>query len=119
MDELLICAGSNLIPYENPDTISERMVDMIREIRYLLPNTKLYVQSILPKVKDEFNAGILKINKRLYNSQGNLNFTLLPNKKFFDSEWKTNFDLFSKDKIHLNFKGVGKLASTYMFRHEQ
>ena len=117
----MICAGTNHIPenpYQSPFEIADKILDMIRETRHLMPDTKIYLQSILPKFDDSYTTGIARINSHLAQQQKRLDFTLLPNWKFFKNQ-KMNTELFSKDRLHLNFKGVRTLAINYMFRHDQ
>ena len=119
IEELLLCVGTNHInerKTESPDTILAKLIEMIKQIKQSAPNTRLYVTGILPKFSDAFTTGINHINDNLFNLQKIYGFKFISTRKFFKDECMDT-SLFSKrDLIHLNYRGVAKLATSFMFR---
>lgn len=119
VEELLLCVGTNHITADNPEppeVVTDKLCRMIKEIRCNMPETKLYVTGILPKWNDRFTPGISFINDNLFKLQSTCGFKYISTRKFL-KEGEIDTSLFSKrDMVHLNFKGVAKLATSFMFR---
>ena len=118
IEELLVCVGTNHISKENPEspeTVVEKLLGMISQIRLNMPNTKLYVTGLLPKFHDGFNPGIQYINDQLFFRQHMMNFKLISTRKFFKDDLM-DINMYGRDRLHLNYKGVAKLATSFMFR---
>lgn len=124
IQELLVHVGTNHVPYESPDVVFGQLMEMIKFLTDTMPDTKLYISSILPKgmkSDPDYNMlpGILNINSRLYHMQNQSGFTLISHNSFYMGSRAFDTSLLSRnDVIHLNRKGQGRLARDFMFRHE-
>jgi len=110
-EKVFIMIGTNDLAYgKSVDYINKNYTKIIDTIKAQSPNTKIYIQSILP-VDDVIhttrpNKNIIEINKHLQqlSKDKNLNYIdLTP--IFTDVNGKLNKEEFSIDGLHLNGKG--------------
>ena len=112
---LFICCGSNHIPEQCPETVSRKLLSMVKEVKENLPNTNIFVNSILPKIDETYSPGMQSINKQLLWKCKKLGVDLVYNKQFWLGEL-FNYNLLARDKIHLSKKGVATLGSNIKYR---
>ena len=119
MEEILLCVGTNHIRKKNsedPDAVIAKLMGMVEQIRWNAPNTRVYLTGILPKFNDSFTPTINHINDSLFNLQNTYGFKYISTRKFF-KDGCMDTSLFTKrDQVHLNYRGVAKLATSFMFR---
>ena len=109
ISKLVLCVGTNHIPEESPDLVANNLLSLINEIRTHMPDTKLLVSSILPKINKNFLRGIDYINYVLSQQSKTLGFRLINNSQFC-TDGQFDNTLFSNDMLHLSRKGVIQLG---------
>ena len=117
---LILNVGSNHVPYESPISISKQIISFCKEIRAVMPNTRLLFSGILPKLDDNLTPAINHANYRISRSSKENGYKVIIHKKFFLDDGSINYDLLSKnDFIHPNRHGVAVYGSTlkYFFYH--
>ena len=97
---LFICCGTNHIPEQAPEVVTRKLVDMLKEVKKNLPETQIFLNSILPKFDEQYSPGIMEINKELNRKCRKLGVDLVYNKQFWEGGI-VNFSLLVRDKIHL------------------
>ena len=112
---LVLHMGTNCIPKDTTDVVASKLLHVIKEIRLHMPETKLYVSAILPKITKDYNPGINAINLQLYRESIKMGFFLIQHPQFSQNSI-LSLDLFvsrevlNKRPLHLNHRGVATLA---------
>lgn len=107
---LFVMAGINDLHRSNAEMVERRCDEFFYEIKKMLPDTKIYIQSILPvnAEKEKFyssNSEIIKSNgclKKLSDKYGFVYIDLYDN--FVDENGRLD-DSLSSDGVHINKKG--------------
>ena len=109
---LILCTGTNHIPDESTHAINHKVKMLLEYTKALLPNTKIFLNSILPKYEETFSPGILELNKFLFVTCKKVGVDFIYNKQFWTGNGHNiNFSLLAKDKLHLSKKGVATMGS--------
>ena len=87
-----------------------------------MPNTKLMVNSILPRFdplgKQEYYAGIQMINNRLFEEARKVGYRLIFNKQFYeydDPNHQIKLSHFKNDGVHLSRQGIIQMAKNIKY----
>ena len=115
MKRLIICTGTNHIPKEDPATVSEKIINMVRNAKINMPDTKIFVSGILPKYGNSYAPGINYINRKINAASKIYKFDFIYNLQFQENG-KQNTYFFAQDKLHLSKKGVARLAMNFKYR---
>ena len=107
---IIVHVGTNLIPVYHVNSVANIIIDCMRGIKKLSPNSKIAWSSILPKFSDSVLGAINMINYRVFMG-GQIGpkrvrfgaFNHLP--EFMNSRGRVNPRYFMKDGIHLSVKG--------------
>jgi lysophospholipase L1-like esterase len=103
--KIFLMIGINDIGRGYPmDSIYSNYVKIIQSIKLLSPETRIYVQSVLP-CRQLLNNNIIELNKRLNNYCLNTGLTYIDLYSKFVSEQKLNPKYDSGDNVHLNGDG--------------
>jgi lysophospholipase L1-like esterase len=110
--KIFIELGINDILTEIPiDTISQNYLLLVRTIKATCPNTKIFVQNILPTIRNtrfyhrEPIPIIIQVNKRLENICKDENITYIDLYSHFMLNNKINLSYYYEDGLHLSGKG--------------
>ncbi|PQJ79106.1 GDSL-type esterase/lipase family protein [Polaribacter porphyrae] len=94
--------------FHNPDTVEkihENILKIIDEINTKSPNTKIFVQTVLPTTTENLIPKIKDLNAALENSSFEKSYTFINlYQRFVLLNGKMNMN-FSTDGVHLNEKG--------------
>ena len=128
-NQIVVHSGSNSIPSKKPKIVADELIKLAREVKLNMPNSKLYISAIIPKIDEKFLPGIDEINHRLYAASSKLNFDFIQHPQFvFNSEIDHTMFSFreqqpdwTKGMVHLSRKGVAQLATNikYMIKTKQ
>lgn len=95
---------SPIVP--SPEYVGKNIIKITQIISNFSPNTKIYVQTILPIHKENFRGSINKVNNIIRKSRGKFQVVDL-HSIFVNSKGLMNEEL-TTDGIHLNEKGYEK-----------
>ena len=98
--------GSPSIP--SPEYIGNNINNIVEFIKGNCPETKIYVQTILPIEKEIFIESIKKVNKIIKSNQINEKYEVIDLYSLFANENGLMINELSTDGIHLNEKGYQK-----------
>ena len=98
--------GSPSIP--SPKYIGNNINNIVEFIKGNCPETKIYVQTILPIEKEIFIESIKKVNKIIKSNQINEKYEVIDLYSLFANENGLMIKELSTDGIHLNEKGYQK-----------
>ena len=98
--------GSPSIP--SPEYIANNINNIVEFIKGNCPETKIYVQTILPVEKEIFIESIKKVNKIIKSNQINEKYEVIDLYSLFANENGLMIKELSTDGIHLNEKGYQK-----------
>lgn len=98
--------GSPSIP--PPEYIGNNINNIVEFIKGNCPETKIYVQTILPIEKEIFIESIKKVNKIIKSNQINEKYEVIDLYSLFANENGLMIKELSTDGIHLNEKGYQK-----------
>ena len=112
---LVLHVGSNCIPSDLPLSVTAQILDLVDQITVQMPNTKLLVSAILPKINAGYNPGINQINTELCNASLTGNFAVVQHKHFsrdglINFGYYVNREVENEKPIHLNYGGVARLG---------
>ena len=119
-DQVIISIGVNDIRYcrGKVQHLKDSYIDLIHKLKYLYPNVKVFVRSILPvKILNEFTAqNVLKFNKLLLHiCRTERCYYVDVFNTFLDSSGRDRNSLLYKDNVHLKQNGISILARKYIF----
>ena len=104
--QITIHGGSNLVPEETPMEVAFQIIDLLSEVKVLMPNSDVYFSAILPKCNDLFSPGINEINSLVYSACNALGIKFIQHSRF-SSHGRMNESYYTlADLIHLNRRGV-------------
>ena len=87
---------------------------MVNEMKIKMPNTKIFVSDILPKMGTIFNNGLQRLNNKLYYASKNMGFKVINHFQFcVDGKIVDNF--YARDQIHLSRGGVARLGCNFKY----
>ena len=92
----------------SPKFVAKNILKITKQLTKALPNTKIYVRTVLPTRRDYLQSDILEVNSfiRKYEKKGF--FTLVDlYSQFVDKDGKMNEEL-TRDGVHLNDAGYAK-----------
>ena len=114
VNRVLIHTGTNSVPHDSPQKISDELISLAREIKAHMPSTKCFISAILPKTHHTMLPGINIINRRVCDASNNLDFKFVQHRSFCH---RGRFDdrLFASDFIHLSHFGVRRLGNDIKF----
>ena len=112
---LILCTGTNHIPSEKPSEIATQLVNLVRDAKLNLPDTQVFVSAILPKYGKSCANGNNFINRKLFEASKFYNFDLIFNLQFQVNGFQ-NDSLYAMDGLHLNKRGVARLAMNFKYR---
>ena len=112
---LIICTGTNLIPKQKPVFVLKELITLIEDVRFNMPDTQIFISSILPKHGTTYASGINYVNRKLNEASKFYNFDFIFNLQF-QSEGKQNSTMFAQDQLHLSKRGVAQLAMNFKYR---
>ena len=98
--KIVIHVGGNNILNDNPKTLTEKIVDMLKEVRKIMPTTKIFYSAIIPRWNNNYLPGINWINSniRAFCAENRIRF--VPHYQFHESKYNINFKLLRKDGVH-------------------
>ena len=107
-DYFIIHCGTNDLATQNPYIISQNIINISQQINNKLPNTKVYISSLI-KIEDKpfLNPKIDFVNDLLIKESDSKGYKFINN---------SNIDVndLNGSKLHLNKKGTSKLASNFI-----
>jgi lysophospholipase L1-like esterase len=105
-DKIFIQIGINdLASHMSSSDISRTYQIIIDSIRKASPQTRIYIQSILPTKAYVKNDSVIKLNEKILKLAGDNSLTFIDlYNRFLDQDHSLNMDL-SYDGVHLNGKG--------------
>ena len=109
INKLVIHLMTNNIPNEAPEDIARQMVDFIDEIKSNMPETKLFISSVLPKCHWTWLEGINCLNKIIWDACISRNVYVIQHLNFAN-RGRIIIDLFCDDKLHLSHLGVKQMG---------
>ena len=112
---LILCTGTNHIPEEKPIEVCTKLLNLIIDAKRNMPGTQIFVSAVLPKYGNCYARGINFLNKMLFNASKLHNFDLVYNLQF-QVDGVQNKTLFANDELHLNRRGVARLAMNFKYR---
>ena len=112
---LILCTGTNHIPHEKPIEVGTKLVNLILDVKRNMPDTQIFISTILPKYGNCYAKGINFVNKMLFDASKVHNFDLVFNFQFHVGGVQ-NDSLFAQDQLHLNRRGVARLAMNFKYR---
>ena len=56
--KIVIHVGGNNILNDNPETLTEKIIAMLKEVRKVMPTTKIFYSAILPRWNNNYLSGI-------------------------------------------------------------
>ena len=98
--------GSPSIP--SPEYIGKNINNIVEFIKDSSPETKIYVQTILPIEKEIFKESIKKVNQIIKSNELNKKYEVIDLYSLFANENGLMIKELSTDGIHLNEKGYQK-----------
>lgn len=111
--ELFLHTGSNHIPRQDPMSVAHELLEVIDRVQVMMPQTKIYMSAILPKVSISFNRGIDTINRHLCNVSKMNGFEFVEHGAFC-SRGIVNTRLFAFDRIHPSVLGSKQLTNDFI-----
>ena len=113
---IILHAGTNDIPAEDPETVFSKLMHLVEDIKLRMPDSKLFVSAILPKISPAFNDGINHINFRLFEASQVMGFDFIQHNAFcqnsiFAENLYSRHELEKGRPTHLSFKGVAVFAT--------
>ena len=104
-DEIILHIGTNNLSTDEPRQLGEKIVDLARFIERESPLTKLAVSSLIVR-KDDLDRKVKNVNKTLRSFCNSNGWTFISNENIDAS-------CINKGGLHLNRKGVYKLAGNF------
>ena len=104
-DEIILHIGTNNLSTDEPTQLGEKIVDLARFIERESPSTKLTVSSLIAR-KDNLDRKVKNVNKTLRSFCNSNGWTFISNENIDAS-------CINKGGLHLNRKGVYKLAGNF------
>ena len=104
-DEIILHIGTNNLSTDEPKQLGEKIVDLARFIARESPSTKLAVSSLIVR-KDDLDGKVKNVNKTLRSFCNSNGWTFISNENIDAS-------CINKGGLHLNRKGVYKLAGNF------
>ena len=114
-DNLILCGGTNHLPGDSAYAVSHKMIKLAKLAVEKFPNSKIYMNSILPKFDDSFTEPIKEINSRVRRECRKINVDFIYNNQFLNGN-EVNVSLLARDRLHLSRKGVAQLGSNFKYR---
>ena len=111
--QCVVHVGTNHTSMENPDTVAEKIVTLMKELKVKMPRTAFKFSAILPKYGSSWLPGINEINYRVYRSAESVGFDYIGHNDFACRGF-INTELICRDGIHPSYKGVAKFAYDIM-----
>ena len=111
---LILHFGSNNIPDDTPEVVYRKILATVEDTRKAMPNTKIFVSAILPKLGNKFNKGINYVNQKLFDISIRKGFYYIHNHNFC-ANGIIDRKLYSKDNIHLSYSGVARLGTNIKY----
>ena len=102
-DGIILHIGTNNLSTDEPSQLGEKIVDLARFIEHESQSTKLAVSSLIVR-KDDLDRKVKNVNKTLQSFCNSNGWTFISNENIDAS-------CINKGGLHLNRKGVYKLAS--------
>ena len=109
INKLVIHVMTNQIPDETPEDIARQMIEFIDEIKSNMPETELFISSVLPKCHWTWLKGINCLNKIIWDACISHNFYVIQHLNFVN-RGRINIDLFCDDALHLSHLGVKQMG---------
>ena len=104
-DEIILHIGTNNLSTDEPRQLGEKIVDLARFIEQESQSTKLAVSSLMVR-KDDLHRKVNNVNKTLRSFCNTNGWTFISNENIDAS-------CINKGGLHLNRKGVYKLAGNF------
>ena len=89
----------------SPEYVGNNVLFIIEQINEKSPETKVYLQTLLPTHEDFMNENILKVNTMLKQQKGESNYMLIDLNASFKNEKGFLKEEFTYDGVHLNENG--------------
>jgi lysophospholipase L1-like esterase len=89
----------------SPEYVGNNVLSIIEQINEKSPETKVYLQTLLPTHEDFMNENILKVNTMLKQQKGEFNYMLIDLNASFKNEKGFLKIEFTYDGVHLNEHG--------------
>jgi lysophospholipase L1-like esterase len=89
----------------SPEYVGNNVLSIIEQINEKSPETKVYLQTLLPTHEDFMNENILKVNTMLKQQKGESNYMLIDLNASFKNEKGFLKEEFTYDGVHLNENG--------------
>ena len=106
---MIIHVGGNEIQQEDPETITQNLINMLTHVRSIMPLTKIYFSNILPRLDESYIDRINYINNKVSDFGKENNIRPINHIAFCPNG--IDFSLLSRDLvIHPSFKGTSVFA---------
>ena len=115
IETVTVHVGTNdLANGHSDDEIIDNINLMISKLRAVFPNASVFISGILPQ-KGTLLGRIVKLNGKLLDICHENAATLISDRKQFLAKDNFPSHLFTKDKLHLNEKGLGVLLRGFKY----
>ena len=114
--KLIIHVGGNNVPRDSPDNVTKMIKDMLIYTKEVMPQTKMYFSSILPRTNEAWISGIDYINTNIQDFCRNNNILFIQHPQFFIRNGIA-YDLLKPDVIHPNYKGTAIFAKNIIAKY--
>ena len=119
IENLVIHSGSNNLPYDHPDSVIKQSTTLISEIRQHIPNTKLFVSALLPKMDKNISTDISYINNEIRKYCYNQEISFITHDTFSLRNNEINYDMIRPDRVHPTKAGTGRLAGNIISEYRK
>jgi lysophospholipase L1-like esterase len=89
----------------SPEYVGNNVLSIIEQINEKSPETKVYLQTLLPTHEDFMNQNILKVNTMLKQQKGERSYILIDLNASFKNDKGFLKEAFTYDGVHLNENG--------------
>lgn len=118
--KIIIECGVNDIPKNRPSKVAQDILSLIKSVKTSSPDSQITVNAVLPKISTSYLKSIDKINRRLYNLQDEIGYTLVMHPQFACNGLINN-SLFAFNEVkfgrpvHLSRKGFSVYGSNIKY----
>ena len=103
---VLMAGSNNISSTDSVNLISQKFIDLIKRIKIINKNCKLFIQELFPRHDITRENKIRFVNEKLKNTCSKMNVTLIP------APYLEKDEDYAGKGLHLNYNGKSKLASS-------
>lgn len=115
VNQVILHVGCNQIPRDDPKSLALKICRLLQYLRKSLPTATIFFSGIIPKIGSFNTDKIDSVNRAVFSyCQHERNSHFIQHPMFATQDGDLVVDLFWKDRVHPNRKGLGQIARNFI-----